>query len=93
MEADPNFSIYTSVFLTTGAGFDFRGGTTLYVDDDDTTLGSKRRSKIKRGLVIDGSEGRVIVSTGGLENKRCRLPIREGVRTELQIWWDASPSG
>ncbi|CAJ1962403.1 unnamed protein product [Cylindrotheca closterium] len=92
MEADPNFSIYTSVFLTTGAGMDYRGGTTLYVDEEDSTLGSNRRSKIQRGLVIDGSEGRVVVSTGGLENKRCRLPLREGLRIELQIWWDSAPS-
>lgn len=94
MEADPNFSIYTSIFLSTGAGSDFRGGTTLYVDDgDDALFSSRRRSKIENGLVIDGSEGRVVVSTGGLENRRCRLPIREGLRVELQVWWNFAALG
>ena len=30
LEADPRFSIHTSVFLSNGAGGDYRGGVSLY---------------------------------------------------------------
>jgi len=86
LEADPRFAIHTSVFLSNGAGLDFRGGVAMYVDDHSSNHGNPRR-KIQRGVTIDGSRGRLIVSTGGLENQRCRLPVREGVRAALQIWW------
>ncbi|CAB9530321.1 expressed unknown protein [Seminavis robusta] len=85
MEADPRFAIHTSVFLSTGAGHDFRGGVSLFVDDHPSN--SNPRRKIQRGVTIDGSRGRLVVSTGGLENRRCRLPTREGIRAALQIWW------
>ena len=85
MEADSRFNIHTSIFLSTGAGGDFRGGVSLYVDDHKSN--SNPRRKIQRGVTIDGSRGRLVVSTGGLENRRCRMPTREGVRASLQIWW------
>lgn len=84
-QADERFAIHTMVFLSEGAGADFRGGEALYVDDHPSNANSRR--KIRRGLVIDGAAGRLVVSTGGLENRRCRLPIRAGVRAALQIWW------
>lgn len=86
LEADPRFAIHTSIFLTDGAGMDYRGGVTLYVDNHRSNY--KPKHKIRRGLTIDGSKGRVIVSSGGIENRRCRLPTRAGLRTVLQIWWD-----
>lgn len=85
MEADPQFAIHTTVFLNEGAGMGYRGGVTLYVDNHPDNANPKRR--IRRGVSIDGSGGRVVVSTGGMENRRCRLPTRAGLRTALQIWW------
>lgn len=98
LEADPRFAVHTSIFLSDGANHDFRGGAALYVDyDDDQYLPDPRRylfsrrssrgKKIQRGLSVDGAKGRLIVSTGGLENRRCRMPTRAGVRAVLQIWW------
>lgn len=88
LEADPRFAVQTSVSLTNGAGVDYRGGTTLYVDNHWSNFESKEH--IQRGLSIDGSEGRVLVSTGGIENRRCRMPTRAGLQATLQIWWDCS---
>ena len=85
MEADASFAVQTSIFLSDGAGEDYWGGAALYVDNDPSN--SNPRKKIKRGMTIDGSRGRLIVSTGGLENRRCRLPTRAGIRAALQIWW------
>jgi hypothetical protein len=85
MEADPRFAVHTTVFLADGAGDHYRGGASLYVDHHPSN--SNPRRKIRRGVTIDGSMGRVVVSTGGLENRRCRLPTRAGVRAALQIWW------
>jgi hypothetical protein len=88
LEADPRFAIHTSVFLGDGAGMEYRGGVTLYADNHRSNY--KPKHKIRRGLTIDGSKGRVVVSSGGIENRRCRLPTRAGLRTVLQIWWDCS---
>lgn len=87
MQVDRRFRIHTMVFLTDGgsSGSEFRGGETLYVDNHPSN--SNPRRKIRRGLVIDSVRGRLVVSTGGMENRRCRLPIRSGVRAALQIWW------
>jgi hypothetical protein len=85
LQADPRFAIHTSVFLSTGAGRDFGGGVALFVDDHPSNANPRRR--IQRGITIDGSRGRLVVSTGGLENRRCRLPTRQGIRASLQIWW------
>ena len=87
MQADSRFCIQTSLFLTEGAGVDYWGGTNLFVDDHPSNSKSPSH-RIARGLSIDGSKGRLIVSSGGLENLRCRFPTREGFRTVLQIWWD-----
>jgi hypothetical protein len=89
-EADPRFAIHTSVFLSEGAGEDYRGGVALYVDSDVSN--TKPRHKIRKGVSFDGSRGRVVVSTGGLENRRCRLPVRAGIRAALQIWWGVNNS-
>jgi len=91
MAADPRFAVLTSLALNDGAGEEFRGGVSLFVDDaeDDKAFSSRHKSrKIRRGLTIDGSAGRLVVSTGGLENRRCRLPMRAGIRATLQIWWN-----
>ena len=85
MEADPSFLIQTTVFLSGGAGDDFKGGGALYVDHHASN--NNPRKKIRRGITVDGSRGRVVVSTGGLENRRCRLPTRAGIRAASQIWW------
>ena len=45
---------------------------------------------VKRGLLVDSSRGGVIISTGGEDNPRCRLPMREGVRVDLHVWWGCS---
>jgi hypothetical protein len=89
MDADPRFQIHTTVFLSDGAGQDYRGGTLLYVDDHPSN--SNPRQKIQRGIAIDGARGRLVVSTGGTENRRCRLPVRTGIRVALQIWWQWTP--
>lgn len=86
LQADLRFCIQTSVFLTSGAGQDFQGGTSLFVDNHPSNFGNSNRP-IARGISIDGSRGRVVVSTGGFENLRCRFPTRTGFRTVLQIWW------
>jgi hypothetical protein len=89
MDADPDFHVLTSVFLSNGAGQEYRGGVSLYVDHPTSRNipPSYYRNLVRRGLTVDGSRGRVVVSTGGWENRRCRLPTRAGVRAELQIWW------
>ena len=33
----------------------------------------------------------MITSTGGEDNPRCRLPMREGVHVDLHLWWGCSP--
>lgn len=86
LEADARFAIQTTVFLNDGAGVGYRGGVTLYTDDHWSNRRPKH--KIRRGVTIDGSMGRVYVSTGGVENRHCRLPTRAGLRPVLQIWWD-----
>ena len=86
LEADPSFAIHTSIFLSGGAGEDFTGGSALFLDDHRSNTNPRR--KIRRGLSVDGLRGRVIVSTGGDENRRCRMPTRAGIRIVLQLWWD-----
>jgi hypothetical protein len=86
LEVSPEFLIHTSLFLSDGAGRDYCGGATLFMDNHHSNF--HRKERLRRGLSVDGSRGRVVVSTGGLENRRCRLPVREGLRVELQIWWD-----
>ena len=86
MQVDDRFAIHTMIFLSDGAGGEFRGGQGLYIDDHPSNRNPRR--KIRRGVVIDGARGRLVVSTGGGENRRCRLPIRAGVRAALQIWWN-----
>jgi hypothetical protein len=92
LQADPSFLIQTTVFLSNGEGTDYSGGVAIYEDYNDKseaqTPRRRRHEKIQRGVSIDGSRGRVVVSTGGLENRRCRLPTRMGVRATLQIWWN-----
>lgn len=87
MQVDPQFSFLTSVSLSHGAGLDYTGGVSLFVDDD---FQARLPIKFRRGLSVDGFKGRVVVSTGGLENRRCRLPTRTGVRATLQVWWDCA---
>jgi hypothetical protein len=86
-QADERFQVLTSIFLSNGAGSDYRGGTELIVDPDDDFVTGRNQKKIRRGLTIDGARGRLLVSSGGLENRRCRLPIHAGIRATLQIWW------
>ena len=88
LEADPRFAIHTFVFLGNGAGMEYRGGVTLFADNHVSNY--KPKHKMRRGVTIDGSKGRVVVSSGGIENRRCRMPTRAGLRTVLQIWWDCS---
>ena len=85
MEANSSFAIHSSIFLSNGAGADYQGGVSLYVDNDET---QNPRKRIRRGLTIDGTRGRIVVSSGGRENRRCRLPTRAGIRSVLQIWWN-----
>jgi hypothetical protein len=84
LEADPSFSVQSTIFLSEGGGIDFQGGTALLVDYDEYR---KSTRKIRRGIAVEGSRGRILISTGGLENLRCRLPTRSGVRATIQIWW------
>lgn len=84
LEADPRFLIQSTIFLSEGGGIDFQGGTALFVDYDEYR---KHTQKIRRGIAVEGSRGRILISSGGLENLRCRLPTRSGVRATIQIWW------
>ena len=45
----------------------------LYIYENDYEV----RKKISNGLLIHPSFGRVVISTGGHENLRCKLPLRE----------------
>jgi hypothetical protein len=85
LEANSTFAIHTSIFLSNGAGDDFEGGHLLFIDNFKY---QNPRKRINKGVVIDGSKGRIIVSSGGPENLRCRLPTRTGIRAVLQIWWN-----
>ena len=86
MAVNNSYAFQTSVFLSSGAGEDFTGGNFLFVDDHKSNVSNKK--KIKRGVVIDGSKGRIVVSSGGDDNLRCRLPVRTGIRAVLQVWWN-----
>lgn len=99
MAFSKDFEYLTSVFIS--GEKDFSGGNMVFADYDVTTEeeGEKpgstndsseninNNNKLERGLVVDGSLGRTVISSGGLENKRCVLPIREGIRVVLQVWW------
>ena len=95
-QVDSRFAIHTMIFLSEGGGGtthhrfldDFVGGQTLLVDSRDGKTTARRRQRIRHGVVIEGAQGRLVVSTGGYENRRCRLPLRRGIRAALQIWWD-----
>lgn len=90
MDANFSFAVHTSVFLSHGAGVDYEGGAMLFADSLNPGQGRKEspRRRIRKGITVDGSRGRIVVSTGGRENRRCRLPTRRGIRAVLQIWWD-----
>jgi hypothetical protein len=81
----PDFAYHSSIFLTDGAGYDNSGGTALYVDKHISNEPPRRW--IRRGLLVDPSRGRLVVSSGGDENLRCKMPTRIGIRAVLQIWW------
>ena len=49
------------------------GNEILFINEKDY----KVRKKISNGLLIHPSFGRVVISTGGNENLRCKLPLRE----------------
>lgn len=85
-QRSPEFSYHSSVFLSDGAGVDLSGGTEPYVDAHRRNKNPRRR--IRRGVLIDASRGRMVLSSGGDENKRCKMPMRAGIRAVLQIWWD-----
>jgi len=87
LQTDSRFCIQTSLYLTNGAGEDYWGGTDLFVDDHPSNFENPSR-RIARGTSIDGTEGRLVVSSGGFENLQCRLPTRSGFRSVLQIWWE-----
>ena len=87
LEADSRFCVLTSLYLNGGEGGDYRGGSDLFVDDHPSNFVNPSH-RIARGISIDGSRGRLVVSTGGFENLRCRFPTHYGFRTVLQIWWD-----
>mmetsp|Transcript_2308 Transcript_2308/g.4955 ORF Transcript_2308/g.4955 Transcript_2308/m.4955 type:complete len:740 (-) Transcript_2308:154-2373(-) len=87
LEADSRFCIQSTIDLTSGAGEDYQGGTSLFVDNHPSNFGNPKR-RIARGVSVDGSRGQIVVSTGGFENLKCRFPTRSGFRTVLQIWWD-----
>jgi len=88
LEASGDFAFHTSVYLADGAGIDYSGGVSLFVDNHQDNVGG--RNKVHRGVSIDGSRGRVVLSSGGEDNLRCRLPMRDGIRAELHIWWNCA---
>jgi hypothetical protein len=82
MEADPRFAVHTTCFLSDGAGEEYRGGR-LY---GPPSVQFEPASQDPSGCNALMGHGRV-VSTGGLENRRCRLPTA-GVQERLcKIWW------
>ncbi len=81
-----NFAFHTSVYLSDGGGIHFSGGVSLFVDNHMTN--TNIRHKVQRGVTVDGSQGRIVVNSGGEDNLRCRLPMRDGIRAELNIWWN-----
>jgi hypothetical protein len=74
-QVDNRFRLYTSVLLSDESS----DGLTLFVDE----MGDV----VTRGLAVESTVGRIVLSTTGRENRRCRLPSRSGVRAALQIWW------
>lgn len=86
VQAGGPFHLYTAVSLN-DPSTTYRGGATLFVDHHHANSNPKRR--VQRGMSVDGSQGRVIVASGGPENLRCRLPTRSGLRVALEIWWEA----
>jgi hypothetical protein len=97
IQVDQRFQVLTQVFLSDND----LGGAVLFgddvnnIDDSGDATGSNwiswlskwsRRNKIiKCGLSVEGRLGRVVVSSG--DNRRCRLPTRQGIRAVLQVWW------
>jgi hypothetical protein len=75
-QVDDRFRLHTTVFLSDESS----DGLTLFVDEI--------RDVVTRGLAVESTVGRIVLSTTGRENRRCRLPSRSGVRAALQIWWN-----
>lgn len=86
LEAREDFAFHTSVYLADGAGEDFSGGVSLFVDNHQTNI--NLRNRVQRGVTVDGSRGRIVLNSGSEDNSRCRLPMRSGLRAELDIWWN-----
>lgn len=85
-----DYMLQTTVFMSEkGSGEDYTGGAAFFVQEKEWNVHRRwrRRYKIQRGLAVDGSKGRVIVSSGGNENLHCYLPLKAGVRAALQVWW------
>lgn len=79
-QVDDAFRIHTTVFLSDDELFTNSGdGLTLFVDEI--------KDVVTRGLAVESTVGRIVLSSTGHENRRCRLPTRSGVRAALQIWW------
>jgi hypothetical protein len=85
MEANSNFAVHNSIFLCNGAGGDYQGGASLYVDNN---YRQNPWLHIHCGVTsIVGSRcvELLFLSTGG------RLPARAGIRAVLQIWLNERP--
>jgi hypothetical protein len=82
-QVDDTFRIHTTVFLSDDELYTHNSGggdgLMLFVDEI--------KDVVTRGLAVESTVGRIVLSSTGRENKRCRLPIRSGVRAALQIWW------
>ena len=80
-----DFKVHTQVYLTSSKHFD--GGSTFFLDNTYPRYFSFGKNNFN-GLLVDGEVGRITVNSGGIENRRCRLPVISGIRSVLQVWWD-----
>jgi len=71
--------VHTVLYLS-DAGQDHVGGTSMFIDIE-IGLG------VTRTFLVDASVGRLLVNTGGKENRRCRMPVEMGIKFGLQVWW------
>ncbi len=88
--------VYTAVIYLSTEGIEFEGGETVFVDrlaqgvDARGILTSGGLDAVDAGDVVEPRKGRAVLFSGGLENMHCRMPVFDGTRSVLQLWWDCA---
>ena len=61
--------------------------------DEEGGRDTYKREPVGSGVLVEAKLVRLLVNTGGMENKRCRMPATRGVKFALQIVWLVEEQG